>query len=79
MQTDEPRPGPSRRRAFVVPAAGHLSAQDFIGQLRALAERARRLPSPSHRDPEAFHVARDELGADLAIAAAALEQLLRRR
>jgi hypothetical protein len=30
-----------------------------------LADRARRLPAPSHRDPEAFHIARSELAAEL--------------
>lgn len=34
-------------------------------QLMALAHRARRLPPPSHRDPEAFHIARSDLGAEI--------------
>ena len=34
-------------------------------RLRLLAVRARRLPPPDHRNPEAFHEARDELGADI--------------
>ena len=38
-------------------------------RLRDLAGRARRLPPPSHRDPDAFHEARDELGADIDIIA----------
>ena len=38
-------------------------------RLRDLAARARRLPPPSHRDPNAFHEARDELGADIDIVA----------
>lgn len=38
-------------------------------RLRDLAERARRLPPPSHRDPNAFHEARDDLGADIDVVA----------
>ena len=38
-------------------------------RLRDLADRARRLPPPSHRDPNAFHEARDDLGADIEIVA----------
>jgi hypothetical protein len=38
-------------------------------RLRDLADRARRLPPPSHRDPNAFHEARDDLGADIDVVA----------
>ena len=41
----------------------------FAQRLRDLADRARRLPPPSHRDPNAFHEARDDLGADIEIVA----------
>lgn len=52
---------------------------DLPERLRDLADRARRLPPPSSRDPEAFHIARDELGADLEVLAATVKQLVRRR
>lgn len=35
-------------------------------ELQQLASRARWLPCPSHRAPEAFHEARSELGRDIA-------------
>ncbi len=34
-------------------------------RLLDLADRLRRLPPPDHRDPERFHVARDDLAAEL--------------
>jgi hypothetical protein len=30
-----------------------------------LADRVRRLPPPGHRDPEAFHIAKSDLAAEL--------------
>jgi hypothetical protein len=42
--------------------------------LRDLADRARRLPPPDHRNPEAFHEARSELGGDIEILARQIEQ-----
>jgi predicted Zn-dependent protease len=43
-------------------------------RLRDLAGRARRLPPPNHRRPEAFHEARDELGAEIETAARQLSE-----
>jgi hypothetical protein len=37
----------------------------IAGRLRDLAQAARRLPPPNHRNPEAFHEARSDLGADI--------------
>jgi len=51
------------------PAAG----TGLATRLLALADRVRRLPPPSHRDPEAFHVARSELAAELRRLAAETE------
>jgi predicted Zn-dependent protease len=45
--------------------ADRLDLSALAERLRDLAERARRLPPPSHRDPNAFHEARDDLGADI--------------
>jgi hypothetical protein len=65
MQTDEPRPGPAMTdRALVISAVPPIAVQ-----LRELADRARRLPPPNHRDPHAFHEARSELGHDLEVLA----------
>lgn len=49
--------------------ADRLDLPAVAQRLRELAERARRLPPPSHRDPGAFHEARDDLGADIDIVA----------
>jgi hypothetical protein len=38
----------------------------IAGELEELASRARRLPGPNHRNPEAFHESRSELGKDIA-------------
>ena len=38
---------------------------DLANRLLALADLARRLPPPDRRDPEAFHLARSELAAEL--------------
>jgi len=38
---------------------------DLRDRLLELARQAARLPAPSHRDPEAFHVARSELAGQL--------------
>ncbi|MPZ36665.1 MAG: hypothetical protein GEU95_01160 [Rhizobiales bacterium] len=51
---------------------------DLPARLHDLADRARRLPPPSRTDPEAFHIARDELGADLEILAESVAQLVPR-
>jgi hypothetical protein len=51
---------------------------DLPRQLHDLADRARRLPPPSRTNPEAFHIARDELGADLEILAITVAQLVPR-
>ena len=37
----------------------------LAARLLTLAEAARRLPPPDRRDPEAFHLARSELAAEL--------------
>ena len=42
-------------------------------RLLDLAERLRRLPPPDHRDPERFHVARDDLAGELRRLAAEAE------
>lgn len=73
MHTDELRPGPSGRRALLCPEAGHVTTLEAIAKLRELADRARRLPPPNHRNPHAFHEARDELGRELALLAEQLE------
>ncbi len=49
--------------------ASALDLSALAQRLRDLADRARRLPPPSHRDPNAFHEARDDLGADIEIVA----------
>ncbi len=41
------------------------AAASLADRLRDLAEAARKLPAPSHRDPEAFHLAKSELAAAL--------------
>lgn len=46
-----------------------LDLPALASRLRDLADRARRLPPPSHRDPNAFHEARDDLGADIEVVA----------
>lgn len=61
MHTDELRPG-----AHHVTPPPIISAKPDLGQqLRDLANRARRLPPPNHRNPHAFHEARSELGHEL--------------
>jgi hypothetical protein len=78
MQADELRPGPRLGASRF--GAGHVTElRDIPERLRGLADRARRLPPPSHSNPEAFHIARDELGADLEILAATVRQLVERR
>lgn len=63
MHTDGLRPGGTPRRAFACPdGGGHVTTSEAIAELRKLADRARRLPPPNHRNPHAFHEARDELG-----------------
>lgn len=37
----------------------------LAGRLAEIAEAVRRLPPPDRRDPEAFHLARSELAAEL--------------
>jgi len=37
----------------------------IAGRLFALADAVRRLPPPGHRDPEAFHIAKSDLAAEL--------------
>ena len=37
----------------------------IAGRLRDLAQAARRLPPPNHRNPEAFHEARSDLGEEI--------------
>jgi hypothetical protein len=50
--------------------AGRLS-----GRLLDLADQVRRLDPPSHRDPEAFHVAKSDLADELRRAAQDAERL----
>lgn len=66
MHTDELRQalGPARENS----GSRHVTTPDMIAKLFELADRARRLPPPNHRNPHAFHEARSELGS-------ALEQL----
>lgn len=45
---------------------------DAAARLRELADRARRLPPPSARNPHAFHEARSELANDIMVVAAGL-------
>jgi hypothetical protein len=75
MQTDELRPGrcPGRSRFG---GDDVTTLVDLPERIRDLADRARRLPPPSHSNPEAFHIARDELGADLEILAATVRELV---
>jgi hypothetical protein len=42
-----------------------MNSKGAAEELRDLASRARRLPPPCHRNPEAFHEARSELGKDI--------------
>lgn len=69
MHTDElrPRPYPDPRpsRDHEVRPAILSPAPDLGHPLRDLADRARRLPPPNHRNPHAFHEARSELGHEL--------------
>jgi hypothetical protein len=37
----------------------------LAGRLLELADAVRRLPPPGHRDPEAFHIAKSEIAAEL--------------
>ncbi len=39
-----------------------MTPAEMADSLRDIARKARRMPPPSHRDPEAFHIARDEIG-----------------
>lgn len=48
-----------------VPRNPEITASTLAAALRALGDRARRLPPANHRHPEAWHEARDELAADL--------------
>ena len=41
------------------------SPSGIAGRLFALADAVRRLPPPGHRDPEAFHIAKSDLSAEL--------------
>ena len=41
----------------------------IAGRLLALADAARRLPPPDHRQPERFHEAKDDLAAELRVIA----------
>ena len=47
------------------PRARRLDLATLAERLHDLAEAARRLPPPNHRNPEAFHEARSDLGADI--------------
>jgi hypothetical protein len=42
-----------------------IPAGGIAGRLFDLADRVRRLPPPGHRDPEAFHIAKSDLAAEL--------------
>jgi len=42
-----------------------MNAAAIAYELRDLADRARRLPPPNHRNPDAFHEARSELAHDI--------------
>lgn len=42
-----------------------MSSPEVIACVRELADRARRLPPPNHRNPDAFHEARSELACDI--------------
>lgn len=42
-----------------------ITASTLAAALRALGDRARRLPPADHRRPERWHEAREELGEDL--------------
>lgn len=75
MQTDELRPNEQRPKACHVTPPVHRF-RELIAKLHTLSGRARRLPPPSCRDPEAFHIARDELAADIDAAAADLARLI---
>lgn len=45
------------------------NAQGIANELDEIASRARCLPPPSHRRPDAFHEARSELARDIAVIA----------
>jgi hypothetical protein len=45
-----------------------------LEDLRAVAHLVRRLPPPYHRNPEAFHIARDALAREIEIIAERLER-----
>lgn len=42
-----------------------MNARAIAFELRDIAARARRLPPPNHRNPDAFHEARSELAHDI--------------
>lgn len=42
-----------------------MDGRELVSRLFDLSTRARRLPSPSARKPEAYHEAKDELGHDI--------------
>jgi hypothetical protein len=74
--TPRPRGGAA---AFPKIEASHVTDRDIVGRLRSLADRARRLPAPCHRRPNAFLEAKDELAHEIDELVAEIEIRLRLR
>jgi len=45
--------------------APRVASGGIAGRLLALADQVRRIPPPGHRDPEAFHIAKSDIAAEL--------------
>ena len=52
-------------RLVAAEAAAGRPRSGIAGRLLDLADAARRLPPPDHRQPEVFHQAKDDLAAEL--------------
>jgi hypothetical protein len=72
MHTDQLRPGRPARAFSLWGLPDITNVREVPHALRALAQPAKRLPPPDHRNPHGFHEARDELG-NLEIRARVLE------
>ena len=73
MHTDQLRPGRPARAFSLWGLPDITNVGEVPHALRALAQRAKRLPPPDRRNPHTFDEARDELGRNLEILARVLE------
>lgn len=63
----------ARGGAAAFPERPPVTDHELVAQARDLASRARRLPPPSSRRPEAFHEGKSEIAHELDELVAALE------